>query len=253
MSLREQDSKNRFSNRVQNYEAFRPGYPAEMVDFLQEVTGFGKASVFADIGSGTGICAKLFLDRGNTVYAVEPNREMRQAAEDSLGAHANFHSVDGSSEITGVEPESVDIITVAQAFHWFDPDPTKREFLRILKPGGFVVLMWNNRRRQAEGFMGGYMDIVGRYRRKMTIKSDENVMPRFFGDRTVHEKVFANPQAYDLERLKGELASYSYMPSEDDPDFAPMMSEVEALFDRYHEDGKVVVEYETRVYYCGMK
>lgn len=253
MNLEELDPKNRFSIRAKNYAKYRPDYPEEIIDFLGEAVGLSKDSVIADIGSGTGISTRMFLDNGNTVYAVEPNENMRQAAEESLQTYGSFHSVDGSSESTGLKSESIDVITAAQAFHWFDPKPTRKEFLRILKNDGAVVLMWNIRKRETDGFMGGYSDIVRRYSQKFAVNSNEDVMPEFFDSRTVCKRVFFNPQTVDFQRLKGELASLSYMPDENHKDYVPMMEELEELFAKYNHDGKVVVEYETELYCCRMK
>lgn len=253
MNLKKHNPESRFSSRVQNYAKYRPSYPDRIIDFLHEMIGLNKKSVIADVGSGTGICTKMFLDNGNTVYAIEPNKDMRQAAENLLESYGNFYSIDGYSKSTKLPSDSIDIITVAQAFHWFDPEPTKREFLRILKSNGSVVLMWNNRKSESDGFMGEYLNILRRYREKLNIKSDESVMPKFFDSKTVCEKVFSNPQIFDLKRLKGELASYSYIPNENHPKFMPMMSEIEDLFNKYNDNGKVVLEYETHLYYCKMK
>lgn len=254
MNLKEVNSKTIFSSRVQNYAKYRPSYPSSIINFLHEVIGLNKESIIADIGSGTGISSKMFLDNGNTVYGVEPNKDMRQAAEKFLEAYSNFYSIDGYSESTKLQSESVDIIAIAQAFHWFDPEPTKREFLRILKPNGSVVLMWNNRKSESnQAFMGEYLNIIKRYREKVKIKADESVLPKFFEQKIVYEKVFYNPQEFDLERLKGELTSYSYIPNENHPKFVSMVLEIEDLFEKYNDDGKVVLEYETHVYYCKMK
>lgn len=163
MELKELNSERIFSSRVRNYAKYRPSYPNDIIDYLQEVIELNKKSIIVDIGSGTGICTKMFLDNGNTVYAVEPNNDMRQVAESSFESYINFNSIEGSSESIKLESESIDIITVAQALHWFDPVPTKREFLRILKPNGFVVLMWNNRKFQSDGFMGEYFFLTLTY------------------------------------------------------------------------------------------
>ncbi len=133
MKLKELNPKGRFSNRVENYAKYRPYYPAEIIKFLNTTIGLTKGDIIADIGSGTGIFSKLFLDNGNEVYGIEPNAEMRSAGEKYLINHTNFYSIDASSEYTKLESESVDIITSGQAFHWFEPEPTKKEFLRILK------------------------------------------------------------------------------------------------------------------------
>ena len=178
---------------------------------------------------------------------------MRQAAEKILATYSNFFSIDASSENTKLQSEYVDVIVAAQAFHWFDPKPTKEEFLRILKPGGVVVLLANMRKRSNDKFMNGYMEIVGKYGQSLNLKTDSQTIPIFFCQSTVHKEVFYNPYTFNFDRLKGELVSYSYIPNEQDPQFKPMISELEALFERYNDNGTVIFEYETVVYYCRMK
>lgn len=253
MSLTELDFKSRFSNRVENYVKYRPNYPNKIIDFLEVAIGFTKESIIADIGSGTGISTKLFLDNGNIVYGVEPNVDMRQAAEEYLDIYSNFHSIDACSENTKLESESVDIITVAQAFHWFDPKPTKEEFLRILKPNGVVVVLANMRKKSSNKFMNEYMEIVWKYGQKMNIKAASETIPNFFRPNIIHKEVFYNPQIFDFNRLKGDLISYSYMPTEKDAEFEPMMVELKALFEKHNDNGTVIFQYETQVYYCKMK
>ncbi len=207
----------------------------------------------ADIGSGTGISSKLFLDNGNIVYGVEPNSKMRQAAEETLATYSNFYSIDAYSKNTKLKSESIDIIVVAQAFHWFEPEPTKEEFLRILKLGGSVVLLANMKKRSSNKFMNGYMEVIRKYGQSLNLKKDSQTIPTFFYPNTVHKKVFDNPLIFNFDRLKGELASFSYMPNEQDPRFKPMISELEVLFEKYNDNGTVNFEYETTVYYCKMK
>src|SRR5579872_6213874 len=126
----------RFSNRVDNYVKYRPGYPKEILTFLKDAAGFSPDWIVADIGSGTGISTTLFLDNGNTVYTVEPNGPMRTKAEELLDSRPGFISIDGTAEATTLPPSSIDLIIAGQAFHWFDPIPTKKEFHRILRPQG---------------------------------------------------------------------------------------------------------------------
>src|SRR5947209_11876909 len=126
------DSTSRFSSRVENYIRYRPGYPQSVVELLAGECGLTPTSVVADVGSGTGILTELFLRNGNTVYGVEPNREMREAGEGLLAGYPNFHSVDGRAEATGLPDASVDFVTAGQAFHWFDAQGARAEFSRIL-------------------------------------------------------------------------------------------------------------------------
>src|SRR3954468_20199343 len=146
----------RFSNRVADYVRYRPSYPPAVLDMLRREAGLEPKAVIADVGSGTGISAGLFLREGCTVFAVEPNNEMRHAAETLLKDHTSFHSVSGTAEATTLTEHSVDFVVAAQAFHWFNPKPTRAEFTRILKPGGWVVLMWNERRLDTNPFLRDY-------------------------------------------------------------------------------------------------
>lgn len=253
MNLKELNPKNRFSDRVKNYVKFRPSYPSEILDYLHNTIGFSVKSIIADVGSGTGISTKLFLDNGNIVYGIEPNPEMRQAAEEILTNYSNFSSIDASSENTKLQSEAVDIVVAAQAFHWFDPKPTKEEFMRILKPGGAVVILANRRKRSNNKFMNEYMEIVAKYGQSLNLKTDNQTIPTFFYPNPVQKEVFYNPHIFNFDRLKGDLVSYSYMPNEQDPRFKPMIEELEVLFENYNDNGKVTFEYETVVYCCKMK
>lgn len=253
MNLKDINPKGRFSDRVQNYVKYRPGYPTEILNYLHNNIRFSSNSTIADIGSGTGISAKLFLDNENVVYGIEPNPEMRQAAEEILSTYSNFHSINASSENTKLQSESIDIIVAAQAFHWFDPKPTKEEFMRILKPNGAVVILANRRKKSSDKFMNGYMDIVAKYGERLNLKTDSQAIPDFFYPNTIHKEIFDNPYIYDFDRLKGELASYSYMPNEQDSRYKPMIADLEVLFEKFSSGGNVTFEYETVMYYCQMK
>lgn len=252
MNEKETNSKERFSNRVDNYSKYRPSYPNEIIDFLKETIGLTKNSVIADIGSGTGISSKIFLDNGNTVYGVEPNDKMREEGNRFLESYNNFYSIKGSSESTELKQESIDIVVAAQAFHWFDPKPTREEFLRILKPNGVVLLLWN-RRIENSDFMKDYLKLLREYREKLKVSSDNKVIPEFFKGKQIETKIFYNPYKCNINRLRGELASYSYMPNEDDPRFNSMIKDLESIFYKYEYNGSVVLEYETEVYYCNIK
>lgn len=253
MNLTELNPKGRFSNRVENYTKYRPNYPNEIISFLNITIGLTKGAIIADIGSGTGISSKLFLDNGNEVYGIEPNVEMRFAGEKYLIHYTNFHSIDASSEYTKLQSKSVDIITSGQAFHWFEPEPTKKEFLRILKPDGFVVIFNNRRKFSNNLFMNEYMELIEKYSERENGNLLNNDLPNFFGLITINKQIFSNPQVYNLERLKGELLSYSYIPNEENSRFNYMISDLELLFEKYNNNGTLNFDYETVLYYCKMK
>src|ERR1700747_2159430 len=157
------DAKQRFSNRVADYVRYRPGYPAALMELLRGECGLRADHAVADVGSGTGILAKLFLENGNRVFGVEPNEEMRNAGDEFLVDQKKFSRFHGFSKPPTRPDSIVDFITAAQAFHWFEPAATRREFLRILKPRGWVVVIWNDRRISETAFGRAYEDVLVRY------------------------------------------------------------------------------------------
>jgi SAM-dependent methyltransferase len=239
---------NRFSNRVENYIKYRPDYPAEIITFLKEQGILNEKSVIADIGSGTGISAELFLKAGNIVYGLEPNKEMREAA-----GHKNFKSVDATAENTTLPDHSIDIIIAGQAFHWFDKQKCREEFKRILKPDGTVVLMWNDRRTDSTQFLQSYEDFIKMFATdylEVNHKNiDEKIFNDFFGKGNYKMKAFDNFQYFDLEGLKGRILSSSYMPAEGHKDFDFMMSVLKKIYSRFQQNEKVTIEYDTKIYY----
>jgi SAM-dependent methyltransferase len=242
----------RFSNRVDNYAKYRPSYPKEMMDwFKSDDVGLVPGNVIADVGSGTGISTKLFLEAGCTVYGVEPNTPMRKRAEQELAMYPKFHSVDGTAEDTTLGFDSVDMIVCCQAFHWFDMEKAREEFRRILmSPSSEVFLIWNE--RHARVGMKDYDQILVDYGTdyKLVRHSDavleEDIAP-FFGDNGYEVKEFKNVQEVDLEGLKGRIYSSSYMPTEDEAS-PELVKAIEDFFAKYEDGGVVKLEYVTRVY-----
>lgn len=247
------DVTERFSNRVDNYIRYRPGYPAGAIEALASRCGLGHGSVVADIGSGTGILTGQLLDAGCTVFGIEPNREMRQAAERLLLHYPAFTSINGRAESTSLPDSSVDVVTAGQAFHWFDPDAARREFLRILKPGGWVVLMWNERLVDSSSFSVAYESLLKRYATDYEQvdhrRFDAGAVSAFFEPGECASLSFDNVQTFDYEGLEGRLLSSSYAPDEDHPGYAPMLAELKRIFNAEQQGGTVNFLYLTRVYY----
>ena len=246
------NSVERFSNRVANYVKYRPGYPAEMMAFFRERLGLEIGSVVADVGSGTGLSARPFLEAGCTVYGVEPNAAMREAAEDLLAEFPGFKSTDGTSAETTLGDASCDFVIAAQAFHWFEPQATRAEFRRILKPGGYVALIWNERQLDTTEFLREYEKLLLKYGRDYAEvrheQIDEAVLGGFF-QAEFGRATFANRQVFDLAGLRGRLLSSSYMPDENDPAFPLLEKELESLFAKHNESGRITVFYDTNVFY----
>ncbi|MFX1375810.1 MAG: class I SAM-dependent methyltransferase [Promethearchaeota archaeon] len=241
------DPKIRFSSRVENYIKYRPNYPSEIIDFFIHNNLLSEKSVIADIGSGTGILSEIFLKNGNKVYGVEPNKEMRKAGERILQNYPNFISIDGSAEETKLQKDSVDVITAGQAFHWFNIKAAKREFKRILKSEGYVVLIWNNRRKTGLSFSSQYEKFITKYGTdyEQVRKNEENV-DAFFHYKKV---AFYNYQELDFDSLKGRLLSVSYLPLEGDPNYDNMIYDLQKSFKENEQNGKIKIEYDTEIYY----
>ena len=242
----------RFSDRVENYVKYRPGYPPSMLQFFKERLGLTTHSVIADIGSGTGISSKPFLDNGNVVYGVEPNSAMRAAAESFLNGFDNFQNIAGTSDNTGLSDRSIDLIIAAQAFHWFEPEATRNEFKRILKPDGYVCLIWNERQLDSTLFLRDYEALLlicaNDYERVRHENIDETVLASFF-EQDFERATFANRQTLDFDGLKGRLLSSSYMPNVGDPKFGPMENELKSLFAKHAQGGKITILYDTNLFY----
>jgi SAM-dependent methyltransferase len=247
------DHTERFSTRVADYVKYRPGYPPAVLRLLEEECGLSSTSIVADVGSGTGILSELFLKNGNRVYGVEPNREMREAGERLLASYTNFTSVDGRAEATTLDDNSVDFVTAGQAFHWFDPPHARREFMRILRPDGWVVLVWNDRRTGGTPFLEEYERLLLEYGtdyKEVSVKyAEESMLAALYGPSEMRMKTFDNEQVFDFDGLRGRLTSASYTPEPGHPNFDPLMRELEALFRRHARDGRVVVAYDTKVFY----
>lgn len=247
------DPTARFSNRVANYIKYRPGYPDEVISFLEEKCALNPGSKIADIGSGTGIFSALLLQNSHVVYGVEPNEAMRQSAEQRFKDNKNFLSVDGTAEATTLSDNSVDMVVCAQAFHWFKPDETRTEFKRILKSeNNYVALIWNNRLTQVDEFAKAYEKLL---EEKATDYSEVNhqhlkgVDFSYFykgGQYTLTK--FNNTQVFDYDGLAGRAFSSSYVPPQDTATGLEFAGLLKQIFDQYQVNGRVTIYYETEVY-----
>ena len=246
------DPTRRFSDRVEHYTRYRPSYPDEVIGVLRRRTGFQPGSLVADIGAGTGISTELFLRHGSSVFAVEPNAEMRAEAERRLSNYSTFRSLAGTAEATSLPDRSVDYIVAAQAFHWFDRDTARREFARILRPGGWIVILWNDRRLDRTPFLREYEALLQQFGTDYLTVRQNNIqledLRAFFGTERLAVETLPNEQRLDLAALRGRLLSSSYVPTEGDPRDLPRMDALRDLYGRHAEDGLVTIEYDTRIY-----
>lgn len=245
------DPAKRFSNRVENYIKFRPSYPIEILAFLKKEINLSSSFIIADIGSGTGILSKIFLENGNKVYCVEPNPGMRSAAEAQLKSYDNFISVNAFAENNSLKNQSIDLILAGQAFHWFDIEKSKKEFKRILKPNGFAALIWNTRKNDESEFLSSYEKLLLKYSidcKNVDHKNvNEDVLKSFFN--SYKKKVFFNSQKLDFNGLKGRLLSSSYSPTEKYPVFNSMMEELKRIFEANQKNGSVEFIYDTELFF----
>ena len=238
----------RFSDRVADYVRSRPGYPAAVLDALREAGALAPGAVVVDVGSGTGISSALFLEAGHRVVGVEPNAEMRAAAERILAGHAGFRSVDGTAEATTLPDACADLVVAGQAFHWFDAGRARAEWARILGPGGQAALLWNVRRTEATPFLRDYEALLQRFGTDYRAVRHENVGPEalaafFAGD--YRTWTFENVQTFDRDGVRGRLLSSSYTPPPGHPDHGPMLRELDRIVDRHGGGGPVRIEYDT--------
>ena len=247
------DPAERFTRRVGHYVKYRPSYPRGVIDTLQNEGLLSSEDVVADVGSGTGKLAELFLENGNRVMGVEPNRAMREAGEAALGRHHGFMSVDGRAEATTLQAGSVNIVAAGQAFHWFDRQTARKEFTRILSPGGRILIVWNDRLVEATAFMKAYEDFLQKfgtdYRTVDHRRLGDAEIAFFFGPGGNRFRRLPNEQRLDRDGLRGRLLSTSYIPDEGEPGFEEMLETLDRLFDDHQEGGFVTFIYSTRMYY----
>ena len=240
----------RFSVRADFYSKYRPGYPKGLVEALQKETGFSSRHIVADIGSGTGLLSRAFLENGNMVLGVEPNARMRRYAEANLRLFPNFVSVNGTAEESTLPANSVDLVAVGQALHWFDPSDAVREFSRISKPAGRLCVAYNENRR-GSGFMDAFQKVTDRNesRRRRVPDVDSRYASRFFENGRFSESILKNEQRLDYEGLVGRLLSASHMPApREQSRVRKLRRDVRSLFDAYQSEGTVRLLYDTRLF-----
>jgi SAM-dependent methyltransferase len=246
------DATQRFSSRVENYVRYRPGYPPEVIDLLKNECGLTPDSVIADIASGTGIFTRMLAENGNRVFGVEPNDEMRRAGERLLESYSGFTSIAGTAEATTLPDHIVDIVTAAQAAHWFDREKARRDFIRILKPGGWLVLLWNERRTDSTPFLREYEHLLLAYGtdyREVRHERTTAEIADFFSPSRFRSSTLEMRQEVDYAGLEGRLLSSSYTPTSDHANYDAMLRELRQIFDAHQIDDRVSLDYNTLVYY----
>lgn len=242
----------RFSNRVGDYVRHRPGYPAGLVAWLHGTQGIDAGLQVADVGAGTGISTRMWHGAGHEVVAVEPNAAMREAGMAGFTGDPRVRWVAGSAEATTLADASVDVVSAAQAFHWFDPAPTRAEWTRVLRPGGLAVLLWNLRAVDRSPLMAEYEALQHAhgidYARVAERHPDDDAIARWYGGGLRATASFPHVQRLDFDGLLGRLLSSSWAPQAGHPEYAPMVEALRALFDRHAVDGRVDFDYNARAF-----
>ncbi len=245
------NSTKRFSDRVSNYSRYRPGYPVQAIEWVFQNAPLNSNSKVADVGSGTGIFTEELINKGVSVVAVEPNDAMRLESDKRLGDKSNYSSEAGTAEHTKLEADSIDLVTAAQAFHWFDLEKTKSEFARILKSNGKVLLIWNRRDNAGSEFLAEYEHLLStripEYNKVTHANSTDAVIADFLGENMTTAD-FPSHQVFDLDGLKGRLQSSSYCPAEGKSGHTELMDAITNLYDKYSSDQGVQFDYCTQIY-----
>jgi SAM-dependent methyltransferase len=244
------DATRRFSNRVTDYVEFRPGYPDSVFSALAQRLSPDLPRVAADIGAGTGIFSRGLLAHGFEVFAVEPNAEMRGAAERLLSAEARLHSSSGCAEATGLPSASVALVSAAQSFHWFDPEQCRREWQRILMPNGIVAVIWNER-HLGSAFMQAYeaaMQSLAEYGEVHRRQRDRDTVRRLFEAQPFETLEYSHQQTFDWRGLRGRVLSSSYVPKPGSPGHAELFNELRQAYEAHQQGGRVQFDYVTRLH-----
>jgi SAM-dependent methyltransferase len=246
------DPTQRFSDRVADYVRYRPSYPRPLLDVLTRAHALAPDSAVADIGSGTGLLTRLFLEQGHRVWGIEPNPEMRAAGEDQLREFPRFISVPAAAENTGLPPDSIDLVVAGQAFHWFDRARARVEFARILRGSQPVALVWNERLVDASPFLRDYEQFLRDHATDYAKVDHRHMTPEviaaFFAPAPVQRFTLPNRQVLDFPGLRGRVLSSSYIPAPGHPGHDDMLIALRALFDRHAREGNVTLEYVTLAY-----
>jgi len=244
----------RFTEKAKYYHANRPGYPKEVLTTIIQITKIkpDPSYIIADIGSGTGKLSELFLDYGSTVIGIEPNEAMREIGEIEMKKYENFVSIDGTAEFTGIKDHSIDFIIAGQSFHWFNLSKTRREFLRILKPHKYAMIVWNNRNKESCHFFRDYETILkdfGTDYQEVTKKRiGKKEFSNFFSTESYKRFLFTNKQQLDYEGIRGRILSTSFVPTEESEVYLAMIQKLKQIFKKHQQNNLIELEYETEMY-----
>lgn len=250
MDLRGDNTK-RFTGRVNAYRRYRSRYPREVLGLLREYCGLTPRSVIADIGSGTGMLAEVFLENGNEVFAIEPNSAMRSACKELEASHSSLCCIEGTAEATTLPARSVDFVTAGRAFHWFKHEDCRSEFMRILRPGGWVMFASLGRQKGTEPLLQDFENLLMRYPDYASIRAQfdmEEACRKFFVNCEIHRAEFPAVQNLSYEELEGQTLSFSMIPLPEDAGFPALRRALQDYFSRHQAGGRVPVPTDCTIY-----
>lgn len=248
-NLMNQDPISSFSSRSEDYHKYRPSYPEAIITYLEQNISLDSTKAVADIGSGTGIFTSLLLKKNYHVSAIEPNEEMRESAEIILKEYPLLKSINGTAEATGLKDKSIDLITVAQSFHWFDTKKTFKEFKRIARPGGHVLLLWNILQNRSP-FLKAYQNLKNNYsaRKPYLEKIDLSAIQEFIGHKNITQQEIYHSRRLNQEELLGYFRSSSYSPLPGRAGYTELVKALDEIFEDHQYEGTVKLEYDAKMF-----
>jgi SAM-dependent methyltransferase len=251
-NLSKYNSTDRFTGLAEDYAKYRPSYPEAAIDFILSHCQLGPPSQLVDVGCGTGISSRLFAEHGLCVIGIDPNDEMRRRAEATAPSARNLllSYRKGTAEATALPDACADAVLAAQAFHWFQPELTLTEFRRILKPGGWVILMWNER-DETDPCTSDYGKVIRTAPDTAAVEGPRGQAGQVLLDSPLFVNAarfpFTHEQMLDEEGLQGRAFSASYAPRE--PTAAQAFATaLRGVFAHWQRDGIVTLRYTTTLY-----
>ncbi|HLO27660.1 MAG TPA: class I SAM-dependent methyltransferase [Anaerolineales bacterium] len=238
-----------YSTKAEKYAKYRWDYSLQAIEAIIQIAHVTEQTLAADIGAGTGMLTKHFAGRVRHIYAVEPNDEMRKIAEGQLERFENCSVIKGCAEAIPLGNQSVDLITVAQALHWFDPTRTRAEFRRVLKPKGWLTAIRNygvdQTLNQAMGRICAEADRAGLL--EAVPHPEEKPVSYYCGHEDIQRLTYEIEEKQNWDEFIGSLLSASYMPEESHPSYPRLERVARQVFDDLSENGELRVRGETEL------
>lgn len=243
-----------FDNKAVLYAANRPSYSPHVLKYLQKDLGLAPTALGADIGCGTGQLTKILAGYFNLLYAVEPNESMMAECQKCLCGCKNVHYIHRCAESTGIIDHTLDYITVAQAFHLFHNTETLQELKRILKPNGYLIIIYNMKNHSSNLFLKNeevllkYCPLYKRNFHSMEFKTES--FADCFTEDSYQYRQFSNDNTeyLDCDTFINRTLSASYAIPIENPSFPVFVKELEKVFTKFSVNQKIKMELSTVIY-----